>query len=338
MSDTIKVVRFHEIGGPEVLRVDELPLPQPGAGEVRLRVKAIGLNRAEVMFRSGRYYLMPKLPSGNGYEASGIVEAVGPGVDAALVGQVRSTVPAFSLDEYGVYAEAAIVPASALAAYPSSLSFEQGTSIWMPYITAYGAIVLNGRIQAGDHVVLTAASSSVGLAALQIVKAEGGISIAITRTADKRAALLAAGADHVIVTDIEKDVAARILEITNGVGAKIVFDSVGGPRIREFATATAKDALIVVYGALSPEPTPFPIYESWGQAARGRPFKTMGYSLFEITSDPEKLQSAIRWVTGKLESGQLKPRVDRTFPLAEIADAHRYMEKGEQVGKIVVTV
>lgn len=338
MSDTIKVVRFHEIGGPDVLRVDQLPLPRPRPGEVRLRVKAIGLNRAEVMFRSGRYYLMPKLPSGNGYEASGIVEAVGPGVDAALVGQVRSTVPAFSLDEYGVYGEAAIVPALALAAYPPSLSFEEGTSIWMPYITAYGAIVHNGRIQKGDHVLLTAASSSVGLAALQIVKAEGGVSIAITRTADKRAALLAAGADHVIVTDAEKDVATRIMEITRGVGAKIIFGSVGGSRIREFATATAKDALVVVYGALSPEPMPFPICETWRQAALGRPFKTMGYSLFEITSDSEKLQAAIRWVTDKLERGQLKPQIDRTFPLAEIAEAHRYMEKGEQVGKIVVTV
>lgn len=338
MSEQVKIVRFHETGGADVLRIDELPLPEPGPGEVRLRVKAIGLNRAEIMFREGRYFLAPNLPSTNGYEASGIVEAVGPGIDPALVGVVRSTVPAFPLNAYGVYGEVAIVPASALAAYPGHLSFEEGASIWMQYIAAYGAIVYNGRVAKGDHVVLTAATSSVGIAAVQIAKAEGCIVIATTRTSDKKDVLLAAGADHVIVTGEEKDVAARIMEITNGAGAKVIFDAVAGPGILALARSVAKDGLILVYGALSPEPTPFPVFESWGQAAQLKPFKMMGYSLFSITNDPEALEVATRYVFGKLESRQLTPRIDRTFTLAEIADAHRYMEKGQQVGKIVVTV
>jgi len=124
MSDLVKIVRFHEIGGADVLRIDELPLPEPGPGEVRLRVKAIGLNRAEIMFRAGQYMYEPVLPAKNGYEASGIVEAVGPDVDPGLVGKARSTVPSFILGKYGVYGEVAIVPASALAAYPEHLSFE----------------------------------------------------------------------------------------------------------------------------------------------------------------------------------------------------------------------
>jgi NADPH:quinone reductase-like Zn-dependent oxidoreductase len=337
VSEQVRIVRFHEIGGPEVLRIDEVPLPHPGPGEVRLRVKAIGLNRAEVMFRNDQYFLSPKFPSKNGYEASGIVEAVGSGVDPSLVGQVRSTVPAFRLDQYGVYGEVAIVPASVLAAYPAHLSFEEGTSIWMQYITAYGALVHHGRISKGDFVVLTAASSSVGLAAIQITKAQGGVAIATTRTSAKKAELLAAGADHVIVTD-EEDVLARIMQITNGVGAKIIFDAVAGPGILNLAKATAHDALILIYGLLSPEPTPFPIFEAWAKAPEQKSFKVMGYSLMELTSHPERFQQAIRYVFDKLNARQLKPRIDRTFKLAEIADAHRYMEKNQQVGKIVVTI
>lgn len=121
-SETVKIVRFHSVGGAEVLQLDELPLPQPQAGEVRLRVKAIGLNRAEVMFREGKYLLEPKLPSKLGYEASGIVEAVGADVDSGWVGKTASVVPAFPVNVYGTYGEVAIVPAFALAAYPAKLS------------------------------------------------------------------------------------------------------------------------------------------------------------------------------------------------------------------------
>ena len=190
MSNTVKMVRFHQTGGPEVLQFEEVPLPEPGQGEVRLRVKAIGLNRAEVMFRMGRYLEDPVLPAKNGYEASGIVEAVGPGVDKSWIGKTASTVPAFLLTQYGVYGEVAIVPAFALAAYPKRLSFEEGTSIWMQYLTAYGALIWLGQVRKGDFVVITAASSSVGVAAIEIANVEGAVSIAVTRTAAKRASSL----------------------------------------------------------------------------------------------------------------------------------------------------
>ena len=111
-ADTVKIVRFHALGGPEVLQLDELPLPEPGHGEARLRIKAIGLNRAEALFRQGRYVERPVLPSKVGYEASGIVEAVGPGVDQSWVGKAASVIPAFSLNAYGTCGEVAVVPAS----------------------------------------------------------------------------------------------------------------------------------------------------------------------------------------------------------------------------------
>ncbi len=329
---TVKIVRFHKTGGPEVLQLDELPLPEPAAGQVRLRVKAIGLNRAEVMYRLGRYLEAPKLPSKIGYEASGIVEAVGPDVDRSWIGKTVSTVPAFSMTEYGVYGEVAIVPVYAIAAYPDRLSYEEGTSIWMQYLTAYGALIHQGHLAKGDFVVITAASSSVGIAAIEIVKAEGGVSIATTRTSKKKAELLALGADHVVATD-EEDLAARVNEITSGKGARIVFDPIGGKGLEALAAATAPFGIIFEYGALATDPTPFPLF-----AVLSKQLTIKGYMLFEIVKDPAVFPKAKQYVFDHLASGAFKPRVDKTFPLAQIVEAHRYMESNAQIGKIVVTV
>src|SRR3990167_11113475 len=164
---TVKIARFHQTGGPEVIQLENMPLPEPGKGEVRLRVQAIVLNRAEVMYRKGKYLVQPQLPSKLGYEAAGIVEAIGPGVDQKLLNKKYSTVPCFDLNQYGVYGEVAIVPAYALAAYPEQLTPIEATSIWMQYLTAYGALVHYGQITKDDFVVITAASSSVGIAAIE---------------------------------------------------------------------------------------------------------------------------------------------------------------------------
>ncbi len=275
-----RFVRFHQTGEPEVLQLESLPIPEPAAGEVRIRVKAIGLNRAEVMFRRGQYLDTPKLPSLLGYEAAGIVEAVGPGGDASLLGKTVSTVPAFHASQYGVYGEVAIVPQHAVAEYPATFSYEQGTSIWMQYLTAYGALVHVGKITAGDFVLITAASSSVGLAAIEITRAEGATSIAVTRTAAKKAELIALGADHVIVSE-DEDLPARVAEITGGKGARIIFDPIAGSGIERFAAAAAHGGIIIEYGALSGEPTPFPLFAGMQKALSVR-----GYTLFEINSDP----------------------------------------------------
>lgn len=331
-AESVRIVRFHQIGGPEVLKMDELPLPEPAAGEVRLRVKAIGLNRAEVMFRQGRYLVQPVLPAKLGYEASGTIEVVGAGVDKSWLGKAASTVPAFAADKYGVYGEVAIVPVSAVAEYPARLSYEEGTSIWMQYLTAYGALVMHGKISKGDFVVITAASSSVGIAAIEIIKVENAISIATTRTSKKKAELLAAGADHVIVTG-EEDLVTRVNEITGGKGARIIFDPVAGSGIEALAAAASFGGTIFEYGALAAEPTPFPLF-----AALSKSLAVRGYTLFEVVANPEAFATAKKYVFGHLASGAFKPRIDRTFPLSQIVEAHRYMESNQQVGKIVVTV
>ena len=331
-ADTVKIVRFHQTGGAEVLQLDELPLPEPGPGEVRLRVRAIGLNRAEVMFRMGRYLVAPELPSKLGYEASGTVEAVGEGVDTAWLGKTASTVPAFPANTYGVYGEVAIVPANALADYPAILSCEEGASIWMQYMTAYGALIPQGKLASSDFVLITAASSSVGLAAIEIARAEGAISIATTRTSAKKAELLALGADHVIATE-EEDLAARVMEITAGKGARIVFDPIGGKGLETLAAATATNGILFEYGALAAEPTPFPLF-----TALSKHLTIKGYTLFEVVSNPEAFAESKQYIYNHLANGDFKPRIDKVFRLADIVEAHRYMESNAQIGKIVVTV
>lgn len=332
MSKTVKIVRFHKTGPAEVLQFDELPLPEPGAGEVRLVVKALGLNRAEVMFREGQYLLAPVFPAKNGYEAAGVIDAVGEGVDSSWVGKTVSTVPGtFNLNDHGVYGEVAVVPVGAVAEYPAKLSYEEGASIWMQYLTAYGALIWQAKVAKGDFVVITAASSSVGIAAIEMVKAEGGVSIAVTRGAAKKAQLLKLGADHVVVTD-EEDLVARVNEITSGKGARVVFDPIGGKIVESLAAATAYQGIILEYGALATEPTPFPLF-----AALAKGLTVRGYTLFELTQSAA-FAKAKQYIFEHLAAGVFKPLIDKKFPFAEIVAAHRYMESNAQVGKIVVTV
>ena len=332
MSHTVRIVRFRETGPATVLRIDDLPLPEPGLGEVRLRVKAIGLNRAEVMFRNGLYPIEPVFPSNLGYEAAGIVEAIGPGVDASLLGRTMSSVPSFRSDEYGVYGEVAILPVTALAAYPVRLSYEEGASIWMQYITAYGALVHFGKVEVGEHVLITAASSSVGVAAIEVTKAQGAISIATTRTAAKKQQLLALGADHVIVTD-DEDVVTRVMEITRGVGCRIIFDAIAGSGFARLAEAATDFALIILYGVLDYSPMIYPT-----AIAFKKNLTVQAFTIFPLTMNPTTRAEAEAYVYRHLDSGDFKPLIDKSFQLSEIIEAHRYMETNQQIGKIVVRV
>lgn len=323
-----KTVRFAAEGGPEVLELVDVDLGEPGPGEVRLRVEAIGLNRAEAMFRAGRYFERPgEFPAKLGYSASGTVEALGDGVTGFEIGDKVSTVAGFSMRDYGVYGEAAIVPASAVLRRPAGLSATETVALWGPFLTAYGALVDEGHVRPGDFVLITAASSSVGLATIDVANHIGAIPIAATRTAAKKQRLLDAGAAHVIVTD-DEDIADRTLEITGGKGAEFVFDAVAGEGVRKLAAATAKGGTLVVYGALDTKETPFPLWF----------VPTMRlFNAFDLTLNPERLARAEHFVRAGVRAGTFRPRVDRTFGLTDIAGAHRYLEANGQFGKVVVT-
>ena len=274
----------------------------------------------------------PKLPGRLGYEAAGTVEAIGEGVTGFAIGDKVSTIPAFSMNQYSVYGEQAIVPAAATVKHPDNLSWEHAAAIWMQYVTAYGGLIDVARLVPGDAVIITAASSSVGLASIQIANAAGAISIAATRTSAKREALLGYGAQHVITTE-DQDLAEEVKRITGGNGARVTFDPVAGEGVETLAQAAARGGIIILYGALAHSATPFPLF-----AALRKGLTLRGYTLFEVVRNPQRMAAGKQYVLDGLASGKLKPIIAKTFPFEKIVDAHRFMESNEQIGKIIVIV
>ncbi|TGD71805.1 NADPH:quinone reductase [Mangrovimicrobium sediminis] len=326
----IDVVRFHRTGGPEVLQIEQSPAPRPGPGEVSITVEAIGLNRVESMFRSGGFGA-PQFPSTIGYEAAGRIQALGEGVEGWSVGERVATLPGLSMEQYGTCAEVILYPANMLVRSPDNQSAVEAAATWMQYLTAY-ALVAVGRVAAGDTVVITAASSSVGLAAIQIARAEGAVPIAVTRGRGKAQRLLEQGAAHVIVSD-EQDVPATIMEITDGAGAALVFDAVGGQALAGLIGALQPRGTVILYGELGGTQATLPL-----QPIMFHGLTLRGYAAYELFLDPALREAAIDYIRNGLASGKLQPLVDSTFPLAEVVEAYRYLEGNTQLGKIVLTV
>jgi NADPH:quinone reductase-like Zn-dependent oxidoreductase len=202
----------------------------------------------------------------------------------------------------------------------------------MQYVTAWGALVEQARLAQGEFVIVTAASSSVGIAAFQVARAVGATIIATTRTSAKRQPLLDNGAHHVIATE-EEDLVTRVMEITNGLGARVVFDPVGGPALEALTQSMSRGGILLEYGALSSEPTPFPLF-----TVLGKSLTLKGYLYTEIVNDDAALERAKSFITKGLASGQLKPVIARVFRLDQIQEATRFLESNAQVGKIVVNV
>ncbi|MET9492144.1 zinc-dependent alcohol dehydrogenase family protein [Nocardia sp. NPDC006630] len=327
-----RTVLFDEVGGPDVLRLTELDIGEPGAGQVRVRIDAIGLNRGEALLRAGSYYYDAVLPDSRlGNEAAGVIEAAGPGVIGFEIGDTVSIV-AKPTDEgmsaHGVYADRVLVGAHRLLHRPAHIDAITGAAVWTSAFTAYGALVEVGRVRAGDTVVVTAASSSVGMAALQIARHLGATPIAVTRTGEKADRLRSAGAEHVIAS-ADGDVAERIRALTDGKGARIIFDGIAGPGLPDLARAVAPDGIFLVYGSLDTRTTPLPMW--W-------PINIYGYAVFHVYADSERACRAETFIANGLRNGALTPVIDRTFDLTEIVEAHRYLESNQQAGKIVVTV
>jgi NADPH:quinone reductase-like Zn-dependent oxidoreductase len=327
-----KTIRFHEHGGPDVLRIEDIDVAPPAADEIQIRVKALGLNRAEIFMREGRYLESPSLPSGLGLEAAGIVAAIGRGVQGFAIGEAVSIVPPVSMADWPAYGELANFPARLAVKHPASLGWETAAATWMAYVTAYGALIEVADIKATDFVAITAASSSVGIAAIQIANMAGATPIAVTRTAAKRQALLDAGAAAVVVSD-EEDIEERLRQISGPSGVRVVFDAVGGPAFIPLTAAMARGGILIEYGGLSREPTPFPLANVMTKSLTLR-----GYLIHEVVNDDARLAKAKAFVLDGLERGLLRPVIDRVFAFDEIVAAHRHLEANHQFGKIVVTV
>ncbi|MFC9391607.1 zinc-dependent alcohol dehydrogenase family protein [Streptomyces sp. NPDC057027] len=327
---TTKAVLFHELGGPEVLTVEEVPLPDPGPGEVLVRVEAIGLNRAEALFRSGTYHYPATLPGSRlGYEAAGVVEAVGAGVTAYAPGDPVMAAANFDFGAYGVYAERVVLPEEYVVARPEGVDAVTAAAVWLSHFTAYGGMVLTGGLRPGDHVVITGASSGVGTAAVQTALRIGAVPIATTRGEGKRKRLLELGAAHVITTDTE-DLVGEVRRITGGAGADLAFDAIGGPGFARLGDALRPGGTAVLYGWLDPRPT---------ELSRNWPLTTHAYANGVLARTEEGRRRAAGFIGSGLRDGSLAPVIAETFDgLERIADAHRLMESNTHLGKIVVRV
>jgi NADPH:quinone reductase-like Zn-dependent oxidoreductase len=327
-----RTIQFAKAGGPEVLQFIETIVPAPGAREVRIKVKAIGINRAESMWRNDKYIEPVKFPAGLGYEASGIVDAVGAEVVGFKPGDQVDLIPPFSMNDYHTYGEVILAPDHTVVRHPKNLSFAEGASVWMMFVTAYGALIEDAKVRKGDFAVIPAASSSVGLAAIQISNYAGATSIALTRTSAKRKQLLEAGAAHVIVTE-ERDLVAEVMRITDGKGVRVVFDPVGGANFSKLISVLAFQGIAFIYGALDEGATTIPVLEMLAKLVTVK-----AHTLWVTSSDQTRRKAAVEYVLKGLESGALRPVIDRSFKFDEMREVHRYLENNGQFGKIVVTV
>ncbi|MGI5131170.1 zinc-dependent alcohol dehydrogenase family protein [Pseudonocardia sp. CA-107938] len=322
-----RVVVFDEFGGPEVMHVVEEPVVEPAAGEVRVRLEAFAVNPLDQMMRAGT---MPAaLPHARlGVEGTGVVDALGPEVTGLEIGDpvILTAVPDATVR--GSYAEYTTVPASRLVARPTALGVTEAAAVWVAFSTAFGALVEKARMRPGDTVLVTAASGSVGRAAMQVANQLGAVPIAVTRDAEKKDDLLAAGAAAVVATDRD-DVVDAVRHHTAGVGVDIVLDLVMGPGQQDLVKAARPGGTLVAAGFLDPRPTPFPM---------GTPLTIFGYRSFEHTLDAEVVRRMAAFLNAGVRLGAVRPAVDQVFTLDEVVEAHRHLEKGVHAGKIVVTV
>jgi NADPH:quinone reductase-like Zn-dependent oxidoreductase len=344
MGKSARVIRFHKTGGPDVLKAEELLLPEPKSSEVSMRVNAIALSRTDILWREGSYFEHAVLPAGIGYDAAGVVDAVGPEVKTLKVGDHVSTFPAVSLLDYTAHGEAVLYPEEALFVYPRNLNLGQAAAVNSGLFAAYFAFVELAGLKRNDFVVITAASSSMGIAAIQVTRALGAKSVAVTRSEAKRQQLAVAGADHVVIAGID-DVQETVLEITGGDGVDVVYDGVGGPGLGELVWATRRFGHVIVYGHLGAmeDTTPLPLGACFLRGlnlhASYKMFDFTGHSRLGIPANRAAIERAKRFVFDGLGSELFKPKIDRVFVgLDEYAAAHDYMGTNAQIGKIIVAL
>lgn len=324
-----RIIIMDAPGGPEVLRRDTRETPRPAADQIVIRVHAFGLNRSDIMVRTGAYPLH-RLPASLGFEAAGIVAELGADVTDIAVGDRVSIIPDARAG-YTTYGEHAVVPARLVAPIAPDLSFEAASALWGTTLTAYNALIECAALQAGDHVVISAASSGLGLAAVEIARQVNAIPIALTRDKGKTDRLAAAGAAHIFST--ADDLPAAVRDVTSGAGARIIFDTVGGPLLAELIRSAATGGIILLNGVLGGTDAMLPVSE-----VMMRRLTLRGLVLAELMDNQPALARARQFVDRTLTQGAMRPVIAATFPFDRIADAHRFLEANGQVGKVVVTV
>jgi NADPH:quinone reductase-like Zn-dependent oxidoreductase len=324
-----RVVVFDEFGGPEVLRVVDARVPEPAAGEVRLRIEAFAVNPLDAMMRAGSSPLPIPLPGARlGVEGTGVVDEVGSGVDGLAAGDPVIVTAVPDATARGTYADTITIAADRVIRRPDGLAVAEAAAIWVAFSTAYGALVEKAGMRPGDHVLITAATGAVGRTAIQIARHLGAVPIALTRSAARREELLEVGAAAVVAHD-EQDIADAVRTQTGGAGADIVLDLVTGPGQQELANAARPGATLVAAGILDPRPAPQPA------GASLRIFT--GYRSFEHTLAPAAIGRMAALLKASVRAGSVHPAVDDdVLTLDDVAEAHRRLEAGHHGGRKIV--
>jgi NADPH:quinone reductase len=326
----VKAIVITRFGEPDVLELRDVATPQPARGEVRVRVRATAVNRADLLQRRGAYPAPPDAPADvPGIEFAGEIDALGPGVTDLAPGQ-----RVFGLVGGGAYAEALVVHSRALAQIPDGLSFTDAAAVPEAFITAWDAMVVQARLCAGERVLVHAAASGVGAAALQIARAIGARAIGTTRSRDKMDRVRALGPDAVIPVE-GGAFAAAVMEVTGGSGVDVVLELVGGGYLAEDLACAAPRARIILVGLMAGARADLDLnlilrkrLQVTGTMLRARPLE-------------EKIAAAqqlARHLVPLIAGGALRPVVDRVLPLAQAADAHTYVASNATFGKVVLSV
>jgi NADPH2:quinone reductase len=320
-----KTIRIHENGGPEVLRVEELPLGEPGPGQARVRHTAIGVNFIDTYHRSGLYPL--QLPSGIGAEAAGVVEAVGPGVSVVAPGDRV----AYAGGAPGAYAEARVLPADRLVRIPDGISDQHAAAMMLKGMTVRYLVRRTYPVKAGDVVLWHAAAGGVGLIACQWLKALGATVIGTAGSDEKAALARAHGADHVVVYTRES-FPEKVRELTGGRGVPVAFDSVGKSTFMGSLDSLAVRGLLVAFGNASGAIPPLDLLllSQKGSLYVTRP--TLGH----YTATRAELEETAADLFEVVRSGKVKIEIGRTYPLADAARAHRDLESRATTGSVVL--
>lgn len=335
-----RTVRFHQFGPAEVLKLEELPAPNPGANEVQVRVQAIGVSWHDVLWRQNLAPTQAKLPAGIGSEMAGVVTAVGDGVHDLNVGDRVASFPAADPNQHPVYGELVVLPRCAVTRYPDVLSPVEASVHYAPLFVAYFAYVDLARVKAGQTALITDASHCAGPAFVQLGKALGVKVFAATKTSDSRDYLLSLGADKVIVTE-EQDLLMAVNKYTDNRGVDMVFDGLGGPQMSILGDVLAPRGSLILYGLQGGNQTPFPACAAFQKNIQffvhclgnftGKP--ELG-----ICQDAEAVKRALRDINQLTADHLLKPQITKTFSFSEVVKAHQYMDGCPVGGRAVLQV
>lgn len=320
----MQVVRIHEFGGPEVLRLEEVPTPAPGAGQALVRVSAIGVNFVDIYRRLGLYRI--QLPHALGSEGAGTVEAVGPGVTGLRAGDRVAWA-----DVSGSYATHVVAPVERLVPVPEGLTFEQAAAAMLQGMTAHYLSHSCYPLKAGDTCLVHAAAGGVGQLLCQMAKMRGARVIGTVGSEAKVAVAREAGADEVVVYT-ERDFVAEARRFTDGKGVHVVYDSVGKDTFDRSLDCLALRGYLVLFGQAS---GPVPPFDPQVLNAKGSLFLTRP-SLGHYTHTREELLGRANDVLGWIQSGRLRIRIDRTYPLSEAAEAQRALASRQTTGKVLL--